>query len=129
MIAETTHDQNVGHGEFLLAVKEYQVSVSVNSCLVEIDGESAVLSVMTDITDLKRMNNTFYMAQKREALGTLAAGMVHDFSNILQNVSLQYSLLERAPESGRNERMKNIKDILEGANRYLTGVLLYTKKQ
>lgn len=71
MIAETTHDQNVGHGEFLLAVKEYQVSVSVNSCLVEIDGESAVLSVMTDITDLKRMNNTFFTWHKRGKLSGL----------------------------------------------------------
>ncbi|PLX67013.1 MAG: hypothetical protein C0603_10110 [Denitrovibrio sp.] len=127
MISETLNERVSGYGEFLLSIKENQVSVSVNSSIVDIDGGDAILSVMTDITDLKKMHNTFYLAQKREAVGTLAAGMVHDFSNILQNVSLQYSLLERSKEEGRDQKMKSIKNILEGANEYLTGVLGYTK--
>lgn len=114
-------------GEYLLSDVEELISVSVNACMVQVEGESAVLAVMTDITDYKKMQNSYYLAQKREAVGTLAAGMVHDFSNILQNIALQYSLLERTDEAGRDKNMKNIKKILEGANKYLTSVLSYTK--
>jgi signal transduction histidine kinase len=94
---------------------------------VEIDDDVARLSVMTDLTDYKKMQNTYYLAQKREAVGTIAAGMVHDFSNILQNISLQYSLMERSEENLREDHMAKIKAILDGASKYLTGVLSYTK--
>lgn len=120
-------DGQTSFSEFLLTGREEQVYVSVNSCMLEIDGERAFLSIMTDLTDYKRIQNTYYMAQKKEVVGTLAAGMVHDFSNILQNISLQYSLLERSEESQRPNHMQNIKNILEGANSYLAGVLSYTK--
>ena len=121
-------DGTVNLGEFLLTGRDEQISVSVNACIVDVDGESEVLAAITDISEYKKMQNSFYLAQKREAVGTLAAGMVHDFSNILQNISLQYSLLERTNESERGKNMTNIKKILEGANKYLTGVLSYTKE-
>jgi len=114
-------------GEFLLIASGDQIAVSVNSSLMEIEGEYAILSVMTDLTNYKKLQKTYSQAERREVVGTLAAGMVHDFSNILQNISLQYSLLERSSEDTRDENMKNIKKILEGANKYLTGVLSYTK--
>ncbi|ADD69522.1 integral membrane sensor signal transduction histidine kinase [Denitrovibrio acetiphilus DSM 12809] len=113
--------------EFLLAGRMSQVSVSIHSCIVDLDDKPAILSVMTDLTDYKKMQNTYYLAQKREVVGTIAAGMVHDFSNILQNISLQYSLMERSDADSHKEHMAKIKTILDGANKYLTSVLSYTK--
>lgn len=108
-----------GGGEFIEA--------TVHTCTVDLEGDKALLSVMTDLTDFKEMQNKYYLTQKREVVGTLAAGMVHDFSNILQNISLQYALMERAEGEAKDEHISKIRSILDGANSYLTGVLRYTK--
>ncbi|MEW6533212.1 MAG: ATP-binding protein [Thermodesulfobacteriota bacterium] len=39
--------------------------------------------VAVDITELKRVQQELYQAQKMEAIGTLAGGVAHDFNNIL----------------------------------------------
>jgi len=127
-IKRLTEEGVENFGEFLLAGKGEQVPVTVNACLVDIDDKQTILAVMTDMTSYKEMQDSFYKAQKREAVATLAAGMVHDFSNILQNISLQYTLLERSGDD-REDKMRNIKEILEGANSYLTSVLSYTKEE
>ncbi len=50
--------------------------------------------VLTDITLLKQRENELFQAQKLEALGQLAAGMAHDFNNILSVVE-GYTLMAR----------------------------------
>jgi PAS domain S-box-containing protein len=112
---------------FFSGLKE-PMTVSVNSIKTDVDGKDAVLSVFTDLTEYKDMQNKFYSDQQGEAVGTLAAGMAHDFSNILQNVSLQYNLAQRAknPEK-KDEHINNIKNAIEGAQKYLKSVLSYTK--
>jgi len=127
MLSEVEESSISTPAEFLLEGVRDQIYVSIHSCKVELDDGKAFMSVMTDISDYKRMQNTYYMAQKREVVGTIAAGMVHDFSNILQNISLQYSLLERSTEETREEYMKKIESVLNGANQYLASVLSYTK--
>jgi len=127
MIAEVEKGGKVPPAEFRLEKTNELESVSVHSCLIDIDNEKAILSVMTDLTDYKKIQNTYYLAQKREVVGTIAAGMVHDFSNILQNISLQYSLLERAKDEDKHEYMKKIESVISGASQYLAAVLSYTK--
>lgn len=127
MLSEVEESGVSTPAEFLLEGVRDLISVSIHSCKVELDDGKAFLSVMTDMSDYKRMQNTYYMAQKREVVGTIAAGMVHDFSNILQNISLQYSLLERSTEETREDYMKKIESVLSGANQYLASVLSYTK--
>jgi signal transduction histidine kinase len=88
-----------------------------------------VLSVFTDITDYKNIQNSFYLAQRREAVGTLASGMAHDFSNILQNISLQYGLAERADdEEKRDLHLVNINGIVDSARMYIQKVLQSAKE-
>ncbi|TCK61647.1 two-component system sensor histidine kinase NtrB [Seleniivibrio woodruffii] len=117
-------------GEFGLIRGDGEViSISASSILMETEGRHVVLSLFTDITDYKSMQNSFYLAQRREAVGTLASGMAHDFSNILQNIALQFSLAERADDDDKRElHLVNINGIVEGAKMYIQKVLQSAKE-
>ena len=52
-----------------------------------------VVHVARDITDQKKMEAQFRQAQKMEALGTLAGGIVHDFNNLLTGIQGRTSLM------------------------------------
>lgn len=116
-------------GEFVIITpKGATINVSVSSAIVNTEDGKAVISAFTDLTEYKDIQNSFYLAQRREAVGTLAAGMAHDFGNILQNISLQYNLAERSDDAEKREKYLNsINNIVEGARKYLDGVLKSTK--
>ncbi len=56
----------------------------------KVDG---MIGVTTDITDRKRAEQALQQAQKMEAIGVLAAGVAHDFNNILQTFVGRASLM------------------------------------
>ncbi|MDY6899270.1 MAG: PAS domain S-box protein [Cyanobacteriota bacterium] len=49
----------------------------------EAGNPKSVLTVDTDITEKKQMENQFLRTQRLESLGTLASGIVHDLNNML----------------------------------------------
>jgi two-component system, cell cycle sensor histidine kinase and response regulator CckA len=59
------------------------IDVEITSHELEWVGHQAALVVAHDITERKRLQREFMMAQKMEAVGRLAAGIAHDFNNLL----------------------------------------------
>lgn len=51
------------------------------------------LSIATDITDKKRIEEQFFRAQRLESVGMLAAGIAHDLNNVLAPILLAAPML------------------------------------
>lgn len=61
------------------------------------DGEGkpkTVLTISTDMTETKKLENQFLRAQRMESIGTIAAGIAHDLNNILTPIMLATEALQ-----------------------------------
>jgi PAS domain S-box-containing protein len=70
------------------------VFVEVSATETTYQGESVTLACLRDITERKSLESQLLHAQKMEAIGTLAAGVAHDFNNILMTIMGYANLLE-----------------------------------
>ena len=66
---------------------------------------SAVLTINTDITEMKTIEAQFLRAQRLEGIGTLASGVAHDLNNILAPILMVVPILQEALAGTRHERM------------------------
>jgi PAS domain S-box-containing protein len=54
----------------------------------------SILSINTDVTDRRHLEQQFYRAQRLESIGTLAGGIAHDLNNVLAPIMLGMGLLK-----------------------------------
>jgi two-component system cell cycle sensor histidine kinase/response regulator CckA len=90
--------------------------VTVSAEQVDLEGQSCVLAITQDMTETKRLQAQFQQAQKMEAIGRLAAGMAHDFNNIL-GVILGYCELSLQKIDLELPVAKNVAQIKLAVNR------------
>ena len=64
-------------------------------------GEAAILAILFDITDKKRLEAEIAHSQKLTSMGQLATGVAHDFNNILSAVLGRTQLLKQHPEDSK----------------------------
>lgn len=80
---------------------------------------TGLFGVAQDITERKNLETQLLQSQKMEALGTLAAGVAHDFNNMLQVILGYADLLvsdKRPGDSGYNELHQIIKTSQDAAD-------------
>ena len=62
------------------------------------NGDRAVIVMLNDVTDRKKIEAQLLHARKMEAIGTLAGGVAHDYNNLLMGIEGYASLiLNKAP--------------------------------
>ncbi|MEW6739883.1 MAG: PAS domain-containing hybrid sensor histidine kinase/response regulator [Nitrospirota bacterium] len=91
----------------------------------------AVIEIVDDITEKKRLEDQLRESQKMEAIGKLAGGIAHDFNNILTAIMGYGSLLQA--DIGKDSRLiSRLEHILSSAGKAadLTRQLLaFSRKQ
>ncbi|MDA3872710.1 MAG: response regulator [Kiritimatiellae bacterium] len=83
-------------GEFIHLCKEdTPIVIESNWTLLkdESGNPKSILTINSDITDKKDLENQFLRAQRRESIGTLAGGIAHDLNNMLAPILMAIELL------------------------------------
>jgi two-component system cell cycle sensor histidine kinase/response regulator CckA len=75
-----------------------------------------VLSIGTDITERKKLEQQLFQAQKMEAVGQLAGGIAHDFNNMLMVINGYCELLMDDMDE-RNDLRRDVEQIKSTASR------------
>ncbi len=56
----------------------------------------SVLSIDTDVSERRQLEQQFYRAQRLESIGTLAGGIAHDLNNVLTPIAMGIELLKES---------------------------------
>lgn len=123
---DLSHKKSIG--EFLLKVGNGFANVDLVSTYTEYSDTQTILTIVRDISTIKRMEHELYQAQKNEAIGTLAAGLSHDFKNILQNIKLYNQMISKSEDLDtviKNSSM--IDSIVISAFDYISNLLKLSK--
>ena len=89
------------------------------------------ISMFSDISDRKLMEDQLRQSQKMEAIGQLAGGVAHDFNNILMVITGYCDMLKMNLEADSPQQI-DIDQISKAANRaaaLTSGLLAFSRKQ
>lgn len=121
------------HSEFVADREDgssFNLVVSASLIRDDADHSIGIMASFVDATEKKRLESQFRQAQKMDALGQLAGGIIHDFNNLLQVIS-GYTQLELMNASKSSKQYNNLMQIEIAAKRGkdLTEQLRYFTRQ
>jgi PAS domain S-box-containing protein len=110
-------------GQFL------QILLSVE--FFELEGKPFVLIVAQDITEQFAQETQLRQAYKMEAVSQLAAGVAHDFNNILTVVQGHVSLMldAKSPEHKERPSLQTVLAAADRASKLVRQLLAFSRKQ
>ena len=94
-------------------------------------GETSLIGVLNDATELKTLEAQFVQSQKMQAIGQLAGGVAHDFNNLLTAISGHCDLLLLRHDQGDAD-YGDLIQINQNANRaaaLVSQLLAFSRKQ
>jgi PAS domain S-box-containing protein len=90
-----------------------------------------VLAVGADITERRRLEDQVRLAQKMEAVGTLAGGVAHDFNNLLAAIraTVELALLDLPPDTPVRAELGEVLEHADRAAALTRQLLAFGRKQ
>ncbi len=98
---------------------------------IDLGNEPCLLYIVHDITERLSLEEQLRQAQKMEAVGQLAAGVAHDFNNILTIVQGHTALLLAKPitQPGLREALQQVEGASERAANLVRQLLAFSRRQ
>lgn len=131
-LRDTLSGQAAHQSEFLrLMRKDKEIFVQVTLSPIIEEGETRLLAVLNDATELKTLEAQFVQSQKMQAIGQLAGGVAHDFNNLLTAISGHCDLLLLRHDQG-DQDYGDLVQINQNANRaaaLVSQLLAFSRKQ
>lgn len=135
-VIDWLHDTAEGNAklqsEFLrLMRRDKEVFVQVTLRRVIEEGNTVLIAVLNDATELKTLEAQFVQSQKMQAIGQLAGGVAHDFNNLLTAISGHCDLLLLRHDQG-DQDYGDLVQINQNANRaaaLVSQLLAFSRKQ
>jgi PAS domain S-box-containing protein len=107
-----------------------RVTILIGSATLEDTLDEGVCFVI-DLTEQKKLERQVLQAQKMESIGALAAGVGHDFNNILAVIQMQADLLKsgRDVKQYQEEAADDIINAVERASALTRQLLLFSSRE
>lgn len=105
--------------------------VLVSLAPVALGGQPHVLLLALDVSERAMLERQLRQAQKMEAIGQLAAGVAHDFNNILTVIQGHAGLMQHELESS-SQAARSLDQIVQATDRASTLIrqlLMFSRKQ
>lgn len=108
-----------------------RVVVESTNMPLTIDGESAIQTILHDVTDRHALEDRLRQSQKLEAVGRLAGGIAHDFNNLLTVIDAhaEFALRTDEGEAARAADIEEIRRASASAARLTRQLLTFSRKQ
>jgi PAS domain S-box-containing protein len=104
----------------------------IKSVILDGDGRPLYgITMVEDITEVKRTQEEALARQKLESLGTLASGIAHDFNNLLGAIQAQAELAQLELDGGSSceEQLQSIGDVAKRASEIVRQLMIYAGKE
>jgi len=97
---------------------------------IKTNKKKLLLTVVVDVTELRRLERALNQTTKMEALGLLAGGLAHDFNNLLMTIQGNISLItaDSSCLDVYKDEMKNIQYAIMSGTRLVRGLLDFTSE-
>jgi PAS domain S-box-containing protein len=128
-ILQTNAEEPAGIGEKSpVELNGRQITIKT----LPVKGESSTVIIMiTDVSERKRLEMQLQHVQKMEAIGTIAAGVAHNFRNTLTEILVNSQLIQMnyKDEAGLHDVAGRINTSVRRGSSLVDGLLQFSRKQ